>query len=251
MKILFLDVEVSPTIATVWGLFNQNISINQLLGNSTVLSWAAKWQGDKEVMYDSLYESSNRTMMKSLYRLVNKADVIVGYNLDSFDMKIINKELILLDLLPPTPYKTVDLLKVVRKRFRFTSNKLDYVVQMFKLGKKTKHQGHELWLSCMNKSSADYDEAWEKMIEYNCQDVVLTEALYERIKGWIPNHPSYSVETNSHVCPNCGSSHLQKRGKSITAALSYQRFQCQDCGAWSRSKIADKADRSAQLVTVK
>lgn len=190
-------------------------------------------------------------MIKEIYKLVCQADVIVGYNLDSFDMKILAKEFALLGLPPPTPYKTVDLLKVVKKRFRFTSNKLDYVAQMFKLGKKTKHPGHEMWLSCMNKSSPDYKESWDKMEEYNCQDVILTESLYERIKGWIPNHPNYSAFTNTNSCPNCGGNSLQRRGKSLTATLIYQRYQCKDCGAWSRSKIADKADRSAQLISVK
>lgn len=202
-------------------------------------------------MYSSLRITSHKRMMKELYKLVNEADVIVGYNLDSFDMKIVNKELALLGLLPPTPYKTIDLLKVVRKRFRFTSNKLDYVAQMFKLGKKTKHQGHELWLSCMNKNSSDYTEAWDLMEEYNCNDVVLTEKLYEKVKGWIINHPNQSAFQNDHVCPNCGGTALQRRGKALTALLTYQRYQCKTCGSWSRSKMADKADRSRQLISIK
>lgn len=250
IKILFLDLEIAPTLATVWGLFNQNVGLNQIVGNSYILSWAAKFEGDEETTYSSLRLTSHKRMIREIYKLVCKADVIVGYNLDSFDMKILAKEFAMLDLPPPTPYKTIDLLKVVRKRFRFTSNKLDYIVQMFKLGKKTKHQGHELWLSCMNKSSADYTEAWDKMEEYNCQDVVLTEKLYNKIKGWIPNHPNYSAFVNDHVCPNCGGVHLQRRGTSLSATLTYQRYQCKDCGKWSRSKVALKADRRNQLVGV-
>lgn len=195
--------------------------------------------------------TSHKNMIKEVYKLVNEADVVIGYNLDAFDMKILSKEFVLMGLDPPTPYKTVDLLKVVRQRFRFTSNKLDYVVQQFGLGSKRKHQGHELWLSCMNKSAADYHEAWAIMEDYNCHDVELTEALYDKIKGWIPSHPNYSAFTNDHVCPNCGGNHLQKRGVCLTASLTYQRYQCKDCGKWSRSKTAIKADRSKQLVGVR
>lgn len=251
MKILILDIEIAPTIVTVWNLFNQNIALNQILGNSYVLGWAAKWYGEEEITYSSLRMTSSKRMLKEIYKMVNQADVIVGYNLDSFDMKILNKEFALLGLNPPSSYRTVDLLKTVRKRFKFTSNKLDFVVQQFKLGSKKKHQGHELWLSCMNKSASDYNEAWDVMEEYNCQDVNLTEKLYDKLMGWIPNHPNHSAFRNGHVCPNCGGTHLQKRGLALTTSLTYQRYQCNDCGSWSRSKIAIKADRSKQLVTVK
>lgn len=251
MKILHLDLEIAPTLATVWSIWNVNVGINQIVGNSYILSWAAKWDQSDEVEYSSLRMTSHKNMVKEIYKLVNEADVVVGYNLDSFDMKILNKEFALLDLAPPTPYKTVDLLKVVKRRFRFTSNKLDYVANMFGLGKKTKHQGHELWLSCMNKTSADYKEAWDKMEEYNCQDVVLTEKLYKKIKGWIPNHPNHSAFDNAHECPNCGGNHLQKRGTALTLTLRYQRYQCKDCGAWSRAKQAEQADRSEQLVATR
>lgn len=246
-----MDLEVAPTLATVWGLWNVNVGINQIVGNSYVLSWAAKWYGTDEVEYSSLHMTSHKNMITELYKLVNEADVVIGYNLDSFDMKIFNKEVLLLGLSVPTPYKTVDLLKVVRKRFRFTSNKLDYVAQQLKLGKKTKHQGHELWLSCMNKGAEDYHQAWAIMEEYNCNDVVLTEKLYDAVKGWIPNHPSHSAFQNDHVCPNCGGKHLQKRGTALTTSLTYQRWQCGDCGSWSRSKVAQKADRSTQLTGIR
>jgi transposase-like protein len=42
------------------------------------------------------------------------------------------------------------------------------------------------------------------------------------------------------VCPSCGGTHLQKRGFSIVGANSYQRFQCIDCGKWSKSNKASK-----------
>jgi rubredoxin len=103
----------------------------------------------------------------------------------------------------------------------------------------------------MNPKSENYKESWKIMEEYNIQDVNLLEELYEKLKGWVPNHPSHSALQNDHVCPNCGGYHLQKRGTAITTTLSYQRWQCKDCGAWSRSKIANKADRSKQLVGIK
>jgi DNA polymerase elongation subunit (family B) len=251
MKVLVLDIEISPVVATVWGLFNQNINIGNILGNSEVLCWSAKWLGSDTTYFSSVQMTSKRKMLKEIYQLLEEADAVVSYNGVSFDLKILNKEFALLGWNRPSPYKNIDMLKVVRSQFRFTSNKLGYVGPLFGLGGKAKHTGHQLWLDCMNPKSENYKESWKIMEEYNIQDVNLLEELYEKLKGWVPNHPSHSALQNDHVCPNCGGYHLQKRGTAITTTLSYQRWQCKDCGAWSRSKIANKADRSKQLVGIK
>lgn len=257
MNVLTLDIEIAPTLATTWGLWNVNLGTHMIVGNSYVLSVAAKWYGDEDVMFFSLHDMSQRKMLQQVYKLLEEADVVVGYNLDKFDLKILNKEFVEMGWAPPAPYKTIDLLKVMKNRFRFTSNKLDYIAKQFKLGAKTKHPGHDLWLSCMNKKASDYHEAWAIMEEYNIQDVLLTEKLYDRVKGWIPNAPSHSAFTNSHVCPTCGGTHLQKRGFAITSALKYQRFQCRSvqpdgsvCGAWSRDNKAVEP-RGDRLITIR
>lgn len=235
----------------MWGLFNQNISINQIIGNSEVLCWAAKWLGEEDTYYSSIHMTSKRRMLREMYKMLEEADAVVTYNGKSFDLKILNKEFALQGWARPSPYKNIDMLQVVRSQFRFTSNKLGYIGPMFGLGGKTKHPGYELWLDCMNPRSTNYHESWATMEEYNIQDVHLLEKLYIRLKGWVPNHPSHSALQNDHVCPNCGGDKLQRRGTSITSTLSYQRWQCKDCGSWSRSKVAHKADRSKQLVSIK
>lgn len=235
----------------MWGLFNQNIGINQIIGNSEVLCWSAKWHGSDETYFSSIERTSKKRMLKEIFKLLEEADAVVSYNGKSFDLKILNKEFALQGWARPSPYKNIDMLQVVRTQFRFTSNKLGYIGPQFQLGGKTKHAGHELWLNCMNPKSADYHDSWAKMEEYNIQDVHLLESLYDRLRGWIPHHPSHSALQNDHVCPNCGGVHLQKRGTAITTTLAYQRWQCKGCGAWSRSKLAIKADRSKQVVSIK
>lgn len=250
MRILLLDIEISPTLATVWGLFNQNLSPDHIVGNSEVLCWSAKWLGEEEVMFNSKRRSTKRQMLKSMHDLLDAADVVVTYNGNSFDLKILNKEFLLIGMTPPAPYKSVDLLSVVRKRFRFTSNKLGYVAEQLKIGSKLKHAGLQLWLDCMNPKSTDYTKSWDMMEQYNIQDVRLLESLYNRIMGWINNHPNHSVETGECVCPNCGSHKVQRRGYATSASLLYARFQCKKCGKWSRSRTADRRPAKDQLVGV-
>jgi DNA polymerase elongation subunit (family B) len=237
MKILLLDIETSPNTAHVWGLWQQNVSINQLMESSYVLCYAAKWLGDEEVVFDSVHQAKPKAMLKGIHRLLNDADAVVHYNGTKFDIPTLNKEFLLHSFNPPSPYKQIDLLRVVRSNFRFPSNKLDYVAQRLGLGKKHEHEGHELWVKCMNGDK----DAWKRMEQYNIQDVVLLESLYNSLRPWIRNHPNHNLFADDHVCPNCASTRLQKRGTSISSTGTYQRYQCLACGTWSQSTKAVKS----------
>lgn len=239
MKILLLDIETAPNLATVWGLFKQNIGINQLIESSYVLCWAAKWYGEDVVYFDSIHRSSHKAMVKRIHKMLDEADAVIHYNGKRFDIPTLNKEFLQFGLRPPAPYKQIDLLSTTRNQFRFPSNKLDYVAQRLGLGKKVQHEGHELWLKCMNKDP----EAWVKMEEYNTNDVYLLEDLYEKLKPWIKGHANHSVYTGECVCPNCGSEKFQKRGFSYSLAGKYQRFLCSKCGTWFRDSknVASRA----------
>jgi predicted RNA-binding Zn-ribbon protein involved in translation (DUF1610 family) len=237
MKILLLDIESSPNTAHVWGLWQQNVSINQLMESSYVLCYAAKWLGEKEVKFDSVHQSRPKTMLKGIHGLLNDADAVVHYNGTKFDIPTLNKEFLLHSFNPPSPYKQIDLLRVVRSNFRFPSNKLDYVAQRLNLGKKHEHEGHELWVKCMNGDK----DAWKRMEKYNIQDVVLLESLYGTLLPWIKSHPNHNLFSDDHVCPNCSSSSLQRRGTAISATGTYQRYQCRSCGTWSQSTKSIKS----------
>lgn len=230
MKILLLDIESSPNVAHVWGIWQQNVGINQLMESSYVLCWAAKWLGTDEVMFDSVHVSKPKKMLKRIHDLISEADAVIHYNGTKFDMPTLNKEFLLHEMNPPAPYKQIDLLKQVRSQFRFPSNKLDYVAQRLGLGSKTAHEGHELWVKCMNKDK----DAWFRMEEYNKQDVILLEKLYHRLLPWIKNHPNHNHHADGHVCPSCGSVAIQKRGTAVTTTSTYQRYQCRACGSWSQ-----------------
>ena len=230
MRILLLDIESAPNTAHVWGLWQQNVGINQLMESSYVLCWAAKWLGSDEIEFDSVHKSKPRHMLRRIHGLISEADVVVHYNGTKFDMPTLNKEFLLHDLPPPSPYKQIDLLRTVRSQFRFPSNKLDYVAQRLKLGKKQAHEGHELWVKCMNNDK----DAWLRMEGYNIQDVILLEDLYNKVLPWIKNHPNHNVYADGHVCPSCGSDNIKKRGTAVSQSGTYQRYQCRSCASWSQ-----------------
>jgi DNA polymerase elongation subunit (family B) len=228
VKILLLDIETSPNTAHVWGLWNQNIGLSQLRESSRVLCWAAKWYDETEIHFSSEHTTRHKTMIKRIHSLLSKADAVCHYNGTKFDIPTLQKEFLKYGLPPPAPFKQIDLLRTARSQFRFPSNKLDYVAQQLGLGKKVKHEGHELWLKCM----AGDDEAWVTMERYNRNDVVLLEQVYNVLRPWIKNHPNMSTFTGRPVCPTCGSTHSQRRGTRVNLLGTYERYQCLDCGRW-------------------
>lgn len=234
MKVLLVDIETAPNLAYVWGLFKENIPIQRLVDSGYVLCWSAKWLGEDTILFDSVQRTKPKRMLKKIHTLLNEADIVVHYNGTRFDIPTLNKEFLLHGLTPPAPYKQIDLYSTAKSRFRFVSNKLDYIAQALGLGKKHAHRGFELWVQCMNGD----DDAWKEMEEYNKQDVVLLEKVYNTFRPWIRNHPNAGLYIASEVdaCPACGSSDLVRRGYAYTASGKFQRYCCSACGHWSRDR---------------
>jgi len=231
MKILFLDLETSPNLAYVWGLWNQNISVNQMVSSTEVICFGARWYGQQKVHFSSVHHDGKVEMLKAIHELLDEADAVVGWNSAAFDIKHLYREFIENDIKPPSPHKDIDLLKVARQRFKFPSNKLDYVSKKLGVGEKVKHSGFELWVKCM----AGDEKAWKEMKKYQLQDVNLLVDLYEKFKPWIKSHPNRAlIDEVPNGCFVCGSTNLHSRGFDVTTSGKYRKFQCQDCGKWQR-----------------
>ena len=232
MKTLFLDLETSPNLAYVWSLWDSRIGINQLVSTTEVICFGARWGNSKKVIFKSVHHDGKKAMLDEMHRLLDEADVVVGWNSATFDTKHMMREFVENGYLPPSPYKDLDLMRVVKSRFRFPSNKLDYVAQRLGLGKKNHHEGHTLWIKCMNNDKA----AWKVMEQYNIQDVVLLEKLYKKLLPWIKQPINLSLmkkDRNGFVCPTCSKSSLMSKGFRYTTTGAYQRYICKACGAYA------------------
>lgn len=239
-RILSLDIETSPIIAHAWGLFKQTIAVKQIIERPRTMCFAAKWYGEskRNIHFYSEFKHGPEVMFHAAHRFLSEADIVLHYNGDRFDLPRLNTEFILAGHAPPAPYKSIDLLKVVRKNFNFTSNKLVYVTEQLGLSGKMPNSGHELWIKCL----AGDPKAWAEMKRYNIQDVRVLEELYEKVRPWINNHPHHGLYTGEpDVCPNCGAEegNLERRGFALTGVGRFQRYRCKGCGAWSRSNRRD------------
>ena len=237
-RILVLDIETSPNVAHVWGLWQQNVSLSQLLESTQVISFAAKWHGAKPVFFYSDFHDSHDVMVAKAHELMDEADAIIHYNGTTFDIPHLKREFVKAGLTPPSPHKDIDLLRVVKKQFRLPSNKLQYVSTYLGLKGKVAHTGHEMWVKCM----AGDAKAWQLFKKYNKGDVTLTEELYDVLLPWISSHPHRGLWTGEREsCQRCGSTQLQRRGEARTLLGVYPRLHCQGCGSWSRGAVREAA----------
>lgn len=226
-KILVFDIETKPNLVYTWGLWDQNISIDKIVEPSAPICFSAKFVGEKETFFYSDWDHGHSEMIKALHELLLRADAVVTYNGDKFDIPKMRGEFVLEGLSPLPPLTSIDILKTVRK-LGFVSNKLEFVGVFLDIGRKIKNEGFSLWVKVMGGDAL----AQKRMKRYCIGDTVLTEKVYTKLKGHIPNHPHLGNIT-SEACGSCGGHHLQKRGHRRTKSFLIQRLQCQDCGSWS------------------
>lgn len=253
-KVLLLDIETSPIIASVWGIWNQDVPLNMIEKDWSVLSYAAKILGEKTMFYaDARGQkdiNDDSKLLKGIWKLLDEADVIITQNGKKFDIKKLNARFIINGMKPPSSFKHIDTKQIASKNFSFTSNKLEYMAQ--KLGlkqQKSKHKkfaGFELWRQCL----ADNIEAWKEMEHYNKQDVLTLEELYMKLRGWDNGGVNFNVFVSDpdESCGVCGEHKLQKKGFSVTKTGKYQRYICTNCGSQFRSKNGEKKNNKFTLI---
>lgn len=226
-NILVLDIETAPITALVWGLFNQNIGLNQIRDNGGILCVGMKWLGDKKsTVLVSKWEHGYEGMLETVHDYLSKADATITYNGDRFDLPKLRGAFAEIGKGPPPPTNSIDVYKSVKK-LGLISNKLAFVGPFYKIGKKIATGGMELWTGVM-----DGDTKSQKTMERYCvQDVLLLEQAYVRLLPYLVNHPNIGGGTGS--CPQCSSINLHKRGFRYTKLLKIQRMLCLACESWS------------------
>lgn len=226
-KILFIDTEFTPNMGYFWGLWDQNIPHDFVEETQRMLCFGAKWYKKPTRVVDE--RVGRKEMLTELRDTLSDADLVVSWNGGKYDTRMANREFIREGVIPPAPYKEVDLMRIVKKRFAFSSNKLNAVAKELGVGKKVETGGFQLWRGVM----AGDEKSWNRMRKYQKGDVDLLEKLFELLKPWI-NMPHPVTDRQGLVCRNCGGSGLQRRGVARTLQGEYPRYQCMDCGAWMR-----------------
>jgi hypothetical protein len=241
-KVLLFDIETAPIVAHVWQLWENNVSLNQIVCDWHLLSWSAKWLGspETEVMYMDQRNAKNveneEKLLAELWELLNEADVVITQNGKHFDQRKVQAKFLEYDFDPHSSYKHIDTKIESQRLFGFPSHKLEYMTEKInKKYKKLKHKkfpGHELWVECLKGNP----EAWNEMQVYNVHDVLALEEFFNHIAPWGIN-VNFNVyhDGEEHIC-KCGSKNHRKNGFYYTNAGKFQKYQCKSCGAESKDR---------------
>ncbi len=230
-RILVLDIETRPALAYVWGTYDQNLGLEQIVEPAAVICWAAKWMGQRKVRFASDHHDGHQAMLEGIWRLLDEADLVVTFNGISFDDKWLMGEFLRAGMQRPSHFRDIDLLRHVKRQARFTSHKLDHVATVLGLGEKVRHTGFRLWRECLEGD----EKAWTLMRRYNRHDVELTEQVYLALRPFIKNHPHLgAINGHTRSCPSCGSTQLEEIDPVHTNVGSYRGFRCTDCGSLSK-----------------
>lgn len=254
-RIITLDIETAPLVSMHWGIHDENIGLEQIQQDWSILAFAYKVLGKKRVYFYSTggrgraKVRDDRALCRELWKVLDGCDIVVTQNGKRFDLKKIRSRMIQQGLRPFSEPRHIDTWEQAHKRFAFTSTKLAWTSKLLTKVPKSAHKkfpGFELWLGCLQDNRA----AWAEMRRYNIRDVEATERLYLKMRPWIQQHPNVNTygEREDVRCPKCGSLRLQSRGYELTQVGRFHKLQCQRCGGWSRTRATTNKATSKYLL---
>jgi len=238
-KILIIDIETAPLKGYVWRLWKEDVGFNRLISDWFMLTWSAKWLFDDKMHSMRLtgkevFAENDKRIVTELWKFLDEADIIITHNGDQFDIPKMNSRFIVNELLPPSPYKSIDTKKIASKQFGFSSNKLDALALQFGFKPKL-DTTFTLWKLCMEGD----EQSLAYMEGYNQHDVEILEEVYLKLRPWVTGHPNIGlyVETDSSICKVCGSKNLVYLDKYYyTTVGKFETYRC-ECGAINRRRL--------------
>jgi uncharacterized protein YprB with RNaseH-like and TPR domain len=223
----------------IWDLESTNLKGNF----GYLLCGAWKVLGEKKINCVSITDSptfekdptNDKHICKELLKSLEEADMWVAHFGKWFDRPMLNTRLLGHNLPPLPPIPLIDTWRIAKDNLKLNSNRLATIAAWAGLEEKTPLSGPR-WIKAMagHRPSINY------VVKHCKQDCVVLEQVYEKIKCLCTNHPNVNlVDDSEDACPICGGE-ITKRGFTFARTRKYQRWQCKDCGGWSRSSAAEK-----------
>lgn len=239
-RILTIDIERLPGTAYAWEPKTRYIPPHNWLEWPRLLCFAARWHNDDRMLFHA--EWHKRDMLEAAWKLLDEADIVVGYNSASFDMRHLKAEMVEAGHPPPRPWKDVDLYRIIKRHFGWESKSLDSVTR--RLGRDGKPMHYSIPMAVA--ASEGDKEAQRQLKFYNSADVELTEWLASRLRGWLVPHPHVGSFGDERRCPQCGSDDLELQPSRYKAVLlEYAMYRCGNCqglcrGSWESRQASTR-----------
>lgn len=228
---LFFDIETAPNIGLFWEAgYKKNIDYSNIIKERAIICICYKYEGDKEVSYLTWDEKqSDKKMLQAFIEEANSAHELVGHNGDKFDLKWVRTRCLYHNIKMFPDYQTIDTLKVSRSKFKFNSNRLNYIAEFLGIGNKIKTE-FGMWKAIILNND---EKAMAKMVKYCQKDVILLEKVFNKLYKHIENKIHYGVLFGEPrgTCPECGSDeNIIHRKRATKTGLVKIQYECKTCG---------------------
>lgn len=247
-NILIYDIETARMQAEVWWSGKQYVGGHQITSEPRIITIAYKWLGSDKVEYLKWDKNqSDEKLIKKFLKVYNKADLVIGFNNDKFDNRFVNARALRYNLDVNVHVKSFDIMKQAKRLFRLPSYSMNSIAKYIGVETKLQHSGLQMWEAIQYGDKKEAKKAMKLMIDYNVQDIIVTEQVYLRVRKYMktPIHMGVLQGKEKHTCPTCGGNHVELDKTTYTAVGTIQRImKCKD------DKTTYKLSNSAYLKMV-
>jgi DNA polymerase elongation subunit (family B) len=253
-KIVALDLETIPDLIEVMKIFPglsayPGLTFKASISSIICFGYRIVGSGEKAKVIsawdfpewqDNI--NNDRRILEEAHKILHDADAVITHNGKRFDWKFLQTRFMKHEMQPLPKIPHVDTVNVLKSNLLLFNNRLTTASKFLLDDDKMENGGWELWVDVLNRKAA----AQKTMAEYCAKDVDLLYDLYNRLKPFISNIPNYNLYSAAELrcCPSCGSTRIVSNGYRATKTTSYKRYQCSDCGAWSRTDAQDRLPRA-------
>lgn len=241
-KVLIYDLETSHNIVAQFDPKDQYTPHTNILQERFIICAAWKWLGEKKIHTVATFTNNDKVVLEVLHKVMSEADLIVAHNGDNFDKKFLETRLLVHGFPTLPPISSIDTYKIAKSKFRFNSNRLDYLGKLLGFGGK-KHTPPGLWLDVLRGDK----KAVKVMEDYNKRDVEVLEKVFLKLRPYMPNYVNRELFGGTG-CPRCGSKKVQYRGYHRAITKTYRRLQCQSCSGWFRELKSEKGSTKFRIL---
>lgn len=209
---------------------NRRIHPDEVLEWPRNISFAWNWYHESRVNFVAEWDEGGADEMhRKAWDVYDRAQIVIGHNIDGFDTKKLRSAWSRLGLTPPSPYKSVDTLKVHRREFGDESNTLDAICKRLGIVAKTDRYDVDVARAAIAGNKA----AQTRLRRYNCGDVAANKGLYDWQRPWHAGHPHSVIGTidDRATCNSCWGDDLEPNGYTLANLILYRLFRCRACGA--------------------
>lgn len=175
----------------------------------------------------------DRDLVRDAAKVLASADVWVTHYGKRFDVPFVRTRMLRHGMTPVAPTPHVDTWEIARKHLKFSSNRLASIQQFLELPNSKTALTPQVWA----RAGVGHKPSLRYIVEHCKQDVLVLEQAYLLLRPLLASHPNVGLLTADgqtvRVCSTCGSARVHKAGVRRTRICHYQRYRCNDCGAYS------------------